>query len=100
MWNADAEFLRFLRAVRRRLTIVRFVSLLTVFTLIGSAISLLLCAIQIARGESTTGVIIFASGVTCIAMLAKAWQDVPTLHDAAIEADRQLQLHDLLLSAL
>src|SRR5689334_19981565 len=94
------NFDRFVRSVHRRMTLVRIAERIGVCVAIASGAAMILLPIRAWRGESTfpLALVMLAGG----ALTGIAWGTVrrPEIFDSTIEADRQLDLHDLLATAL
>jgi len=90
---------KFLQAVRRRLMLVRVAESIGVCCAIAAAAAVALIALLWWRGRSgMPAAAVLVLGVICGWVLGMARR--PTLLAAAMEADRQLGLHDLLGTAL
>lgn len=90
----------FLRAVHRRWVAVRVAEAVGVAVLGGCVLSLLVLPILLWRGEPALPVVLTATAVAAVAGLIAGVLRRPDLLSAATEADRQLQLADLLSTAL
>ena len=91
---------RFIHAVFRRLVLIRAVEQIGWCLLGGSLAGLLLWPVVIWRGESAEmllGGVAVVCAMAAVAMIVRQW---PTLMMAAGEADRQLDLADLLSTCL
>src|SRR5688572_11319274 len=90
---------RFLRRVYRRLVVVRLLEWAGIGFVIACAIALVAMLVMRNRPESplTLAAILVGTG-SVIGLIAAALR-LPKIIDAAIEADRQLDLHDLLSTA-
>jgi hypothetical protein len=93
-------FDRFLRAVRRRWVIVRALEHVGACVLGGCAAALLLLPILLWRGEPALPVVSLIMLIATAAGLIAGFIRRPDLMSAAGEADRQLDLADLLSTAL
>jgi hypothetical protein len=87
-------------AIHRRWVIWRAVERGGVGVLVGCALAAVLYPILLWRGEPTMPMIVGAIGLGAICGLLSGLHARPTRLNAAIEADRQLKLHDLLSSAI
>src|SRR5213080_2065274 len=94
------RFFSFLRAVHRRLVIVRALEAGGIGIACGCAASLLLALCLWWSGRDALVLCIAAIAIGGITGLAWGWLCRPSAMDAAAEADRQLELADLLGSAL
>jgi hypothetical protein len=90
---------RFIRAVHRRMVLLRAVERLGLCALAACAACLILMPILIWRGQATTPLVAAALGAGLLAGLAWGVVSRPTQLAAAIEADRQLGFSDLLGTA-
>src|SRR5688572_2097200 len=91
---------RFLRRVHRRWVLLRAVESAGVGAAIGCAAALALVPVLLWRDRPAVSVALTLMAVAGAAGLLFGLTRRPTLHAAAVEADRQLDLHDLLASAL
>jgi hypothetical protein len=89
----------FIRAVHRRLLTVRSVESLGVCLCIGSLAGLPLVLVLLWKGEPTWPTLAILGGLSALAAVAHFMRRWPTLINAAAEADRQLGLADLLVTA-
>ena len=99
MASAAPHLERFLRAVHRRLVVVRVVEHAGIGALAGCAGATLILPLLIWRGEQT---LVPVGALIALGALAGTWWGVirrPSRLSAAMEADRQLDLHDLLGTA-
>lgn len=96
----DEPFLRFVRAVQRRMRIVRALEGMGIGALVGSILGLLLIGALLWRSAQSLlpGAVMVGLGAG-IGLIWGALRPTPLL-SAAVEADRQLNLRDLLASAL
>jgi len=90
----------FVRALHRRMVAVRALERVGLGLLAGCAVCLLLMPILIWRGEGTGTLAVAALGTGGVAGLLWGVLHRPTRLHAAVEADRQLRLSDLLGTAL
>jgi hypothetical protein len=90
----------FVRALHRRMVVVRALERVGLGLLAGCAVCLLLMPILIWRGEGTGTLAVAALGTGGVAGLLWGALHRPTRLRAAMEADRQLRLSDLLGTAL
>src|SRR5437868_2715961 len=100
MLDPTGQLERFVRRVHRRLTIIRLLERVGVCLVVGCAADLLLAPILMWRGESALPMILFTFAAGAAAGIAWGWARRPKMLDAASEADRQLDLADLLGTAL
>jgi hypothetical protein len=91
---------RFLRAVRRRWVLVRAAEHVGACVLGGCAVALLLLPILLWRGEPALPVVSMILLIAVVAGLIAGFVRRPDLMSAAAEVDRQLDLADLLSTAL
>jgi hypothetical protein len=91
---------RFLRRIQRRWIVVRAVERIGLCVLISSAIAIILSLILIFRGESSIALSSVCLTLGLLTGILVAWFTRPSPFDAAIEVDRQLNLADLLATAL
>src|SRR5688572_7381765 len=91
---------KFLRRVHRRWVLLRALEAAGVGAGIGCASALALVPVLLWRDQPALGVASLLIAVTAAAGLLFGLTRRPTLLAAAVEADRQLALHDLLASAL
>src|SRR5688572_21535800 len=91
---------RFLRRVHRRWVLLRAVESAGVGAAIGCAAALALVPVLLWRDRPAVSVALTLMAVAGAAGLLFGLTRRPTLYAAAVEADRQLDLHDLLASAL
>ena len=90
---------KFIQAVRRRMMLVRVAETIGVCCAVAAAVAVALIALLWWRGRSgMPAAAVLGLGVVCGSILGLARR--PTLLAAAMEADRQLGLHDLLGTAL
>jgi hypothetical protein len=91
---------RFVSQVHRRLTLVRLAERVGLCVAVACGAAVLLELVLIWRGESAGIVCLSAMAAGCLTGLA--WGEIvrPTTLEAAMEADRQLNLHDLLGTAI
>ena len=96
----DEPFLRFVNAVRRRMRVVRALEGMGVGALAGSVIGLLVMGVLIWRGDESR--LVGAAMVALGATIGLAWGAMLRVNplSAAMQADRQLGLRDLLGTAL
>lgn len=100
MPTSGSSFDRFLRAVHRRHAAVRAAESVGVCLLIAFAADLILLGIFIARGQSGWPIMGPSALIAMAAGIVVAVTRWPTVLQSAMEADRQLDLHDLISSAL
>ncbi len=98
--NRCSSFDRFVRAVRRRFVVVRAVELAGMFATAGGAFALILAAALWWQGRDALALCGFALLAGAMLGLIVGAIRRPSLLEAAIEADRQLDLADLLSTAL
>jgi hypothetical protein len=96
----SSQLERFVTAIHRRWVIWRALERGGIGVLVGCALAGLLYPILLWRGEPAMPMVLSAMGLGAICGLLFGLHARPTRLDAAIEADRQLQLHDLLSSAI
>ncbi|MDB5320725.1 MAG: hypothetical protein JWN40_2356 [Phycisphaerales bacterium] len=96
----EYPFERFLRAVHLRMVLLRGVERIGLCLLAGCAAAIVLVPILILRGQGTGELVAALLGAAAVAGLAWGVAARPTKLAAAIEADRQLGLSDLLGTAL
>jgi hypothetical protein len=94
------NFDRFLARIHRRWVIVRAMERVGIAILVACAIAIALSSILIWRGESAMGLVGLTLAIGLVVGLIFGWLSRPTLFDAAVEIDRQLNLADLLATAL
>lgn len=90
---------RFLRSIHRRLVLLRAAEAGAVGVAVASATALLLMPVLLWRGQDALGPALVMLGLGLSAGAAWGLARRPRLLDAAIEADNQLQLKDLLGTA-
>ena len=100
MKTGSADLDRFLRAVHRRWVVVRIAEVTGVGVAAGCGLALLVLPILLWRGEPALPVVIAAAAVAAVAGMIAGVIRRPDLASAAAEADRQLDLADLLSTAL
>jgi hypothetical protein len=100
MSRSSTDLQSFIRAIHRRWVIWRAVERGGVGVLVGCALAAVLYPILLWRGEPTMPMIVGAIGLGALCGLLFGLHARPTRLDAAIEADRQLKLHDQLSSAI
>ena len=100
MKKGTAHFERFVHAVHRRLAIVRAAELAGVFATVAGAVAILLACALWWQGRDALTLCGFALVVGAMLGLFVGILRRPSLLDAAMEADRQLDLADLLSTAL
>jgi hypothetical protein len=100
MTNHADHLERFLRAVHRRWVIVRVAEAMGIGVLGGCALALLVLPILLWRGEPAMTVVLMTAGLAALAGTIAGIIRRPDLMSAAVEADRQLDLADLLSTAL
>jgi len=93
------HFERFLHALHRRLVVVRAMEWLGLGALLGCAAAAVLIPLLLWRGESALTPALFLLGLGAAAGLLWGLTHRPTALAAALEADRQLGLADLLGTA-
>src|SRR5688572_1071645 len=91
---------RFLRAVHRRWVAVHVAETMGIGVLGGCGLALLVLPIVLWRGEPAMPVVLVTTGVAALAGMIAGIIRRPDLMSAAVEADRQLDLADLLSTAL
>jgi hypothetical protein len=91
---------RFVRKIHRRLVLIRAVEHLGVCVSVGCGIALPLLAILLLRGQSVVSLLLVIGSFCSLAACVLTIQRWPTLLQAAGEADRQLNLDDLLTTAV
>jgi hypothetical protein len=96
----DEQFERFLRGVHLRMVLLRGVERIGLCLLAGCAAAMVLVPILIWRGQGSGELVAVLLGAAAVAGLAWGVAARPTKLAAAIEADRQLGLSDLLGTAL
>jgi hypothetical protein len=96
----EYQFERFLRAVHLRMVLLRGVERIGICLLGGCAVALILMPILIWRGQGTGEFVGVTLGAAALAGLGWAVAVRPTKLAAAMEADQQLRLSDLLGTAL
>ena len=90
----------FLRRLHRRWIVWRLLEHAGMGLIAGCALALMLGSILFYRGESVIALTGIALSLGAVIGLAIGAIRRPSLHDAAVEADRQLKLADLLGTAL
>ena len=96
----DLYFEGFVRAVHRRMVVLRALERVGICVLIACFVLLVLMPILIWHGQGTLELVGAALGVGALAGLAWGIASRPTRLAAAVEADRQLRWADLLSTAL
>jgi hypothetical protein len=96
----DFYFEGFVRAVHRRMVVLRALERVGICVLIACLVLLVLMPILIWRGQGTLELLAAALGVGGLAGLSWGVVSRPTRLAAAVEADRQLKWADLLSTAL
>ena len=91
---------RFLRAVHRRWVMVRVAEATGIGVLAGCGLALLVLPIPLWRGEPAMPVVLMTTGIAAFAGIIAGTIRRPDLMSVAVEADRQLDLADLLSTAL
>lgn len=91
---------RFVSAVHRRMLLLRAVERLGLCLLGGCVVLFVLMPILIWRSQATAQLTLVTLGTALLAGVAWALTSRPSRLAAAMEADRQLKLHDLLGTAL
>lgn len=91
---------RFISAVHRRMVVMRFIERVGVSVLGGCGVLALLMPVLIWRHQPTGSLVLATLAVACVAGLSWALIGRPTPLAAAMEADRQLRLAELLSTAL
>lgn len=91
---------RFVRRIHRRWVMLRALEAAGAGAAVGSAAALALVPVLLWRNQPAVGVAVMLMAVTGAAGLLFALLRRPSFLSAAIEADRQLDLHDLLATAL
>jgi hypothetical protein len=97
--TSEFQFERFLRAVHRRMVVLRALERLGLCILGGCAVALVLMPILIWRGQGTGELLAAVLGVSGVAGVGWGLASRPTKLAAAMEADRQLGWSDLLGTA-
>jgi hypothetical protein len=87
---------KFISAVHRRITLIRIAESIAIATAIASAAGLVLIPILWSQGRSTLSPAFAMLSLGAISGLIWGISRRPTRFQAAVEADRQLNLHDLL----
>ena len=100
MKTGSADLDRFLRAVHRRWVVVRVAEVTGVAVAAGCGLALLVLPILLWREEPALPVVLAAAAMAAVAGLIAGVIRRPNLASAAAEADRQLDLADLLSTAL
>jgi hypothetical protein len=95
-----AQVVLFVRAVHRRLLLVRAAERVGWCALAACAAGLALTPVLLWRGQSALGVAAALLAGSMVAGVSWAVARPPTRLQAAVEADRQLRLHDLIGTAL
>jgi hypothetical protein len=98
--TSEFKFERFLRAVHRRMVVLRALERLGLCILGGCSVALVLMPILIWRGQGTGELLAAVLGVSGVAGAGWGLASRPTKLAAAMEADRQLGWSDLLGTAL
>jgi len=91
---------RFIARIHRRYMLMRVIEQLLIGLAIGSVIGVLLVAIALWRALPTDALAVACPAFGLLAGLIHGLSTLPTRMQAAVEADRQLQLADLLGTAL
>ena len=92
---------RFIRAVHRRLIVIRAAENLGICLLVGCAAALLLLPVVLWRDVSSAPLLLIGLGLlSAMAAIAMTFWRWPQPMDAAAEADRQLNLADLLTTTV
>ncbi len=91
---------RFVSAVHRRMILLRAAERLGLCVLGGCVVLFILMPILIWRSQATTQLTLVTLGAALLAGIVWALSSRPSKLAAAMEADRQLKLHDLLGTAL
>ena len=100
MPSPSADLDRFLRAVHRRWVAVRVAEATGIGVILGCALALIVLPILLWRGEPAMPIVLLTTGVAALAGMVAGMIRRPDLMSAAVEADRQLDLADLLSTAL
>jgi hypothetical protein len=100
MTIAEPHFARFLRAVHRRLIVARAVERAGICAAVATGFALIFTGAMLWRGDN--GLALALATILLGASIGLVWGLVrrPAITDAAFAADRQLQLSDLLATAL
>src|SRR2546421_4281142 len=98
--NSDRNLVRFVRAVHRRLVVMRALEFAGVGVALGSACALVLAGALWWMGRNALPMCAAAMAIGAACGFACGLLRRPTVMQAAGEADRQLGLADLLASAL
>src|SRR5437762_14229537 len=98
--NGTSQFDRFIAAVHRRMVLLRGLERVGLCVLGGCAVALILMPILIWRGQGTGEFVGATLGAAALAGLGWAVAVRPTKLAAAMAADGQLRLSDLLGTAL
>jgi hypothetical protein len=100
MAAASSHLERFLRAVHRRMVVLRICERVGLAVLAGCILALLLMPILIWRGQETMPLVMGCGALGIFSGLLWGLARRPGVLAAAVEADRQLKLADLLGTAL
>lgn len=100
MHHRTDTLLKFVRAVRRRMVLLRLLERMGMAIAGAAALSLLLAGVLIWRGQPAANVVSLFLSLAGAAGLVWGLMNRPTLLAAAEEADRQLRLADLLSTAM
>src|SRR5260221_12941001 len=98
--KVTSQFDRFIAAVHRRMLLLGGLERVGLCVLGGCAVSLILMPILIWRGQGVWELLAATLGAAAVAGAAWGIAARPTKLAAAMEADRQLKLSDLLGTAL
>jgi hypothetical protein len=98
--STPSQLDRFVSAVHRRMFLLRAAERLGLCLLGGCVVLFILMPILIWRSQATTELALITSGASLLAGVVWSLTSRPTKLAAAMEADRQLKLHDLLGTAL
>src|SRR5687767_14907562 len=90
---------RFIRRVYRRLVVVRLLEWSGIGFVVACAIALVAMLVMRSRPESPLTLAAIITSVGALIGLVSAALRLPRIIGAAVEADRQLNLHDLLSTA-
>lgn len=90
----------FLARVHRKWAIVRAMERVGLCILIACGLAAILAGVLMWREESALNVTVVCLGAGALVGLVVGWMTRPSLFDAAVEVDRQLNLADLLATAI
>src|SRR5687767_12108259 len=98
--SAPLHFEGFLRALHRRMVVLRVLEKVGLGVLAGCALALFLMPILVWRGQGTMPLVLGCGGLGVVGGVLWGLARRPGMLAAAVEADRQLKLADLLGTAL